>query len=100
MKAKKAKKAKSFLKSREWAELRQKALERDGHRCFLCGCDDSNASLVVHHILYRRFHKELQDKLENLATLCPRCHFLVHKGSLGLAIVFKLQELQERQEKL
>lgn len=38
-----AKKKKSrsvpFLRSKAWKELREKALERDGHRCVLCGSD-------------------------------------------------------------
>lgn len=32
-------KPESFLRSKAWRELREKALERDGHRCVLCGSD-------------------------------------------------------------
>ncbi len=28
-----------FLRSKAWRELREKSLERDGHRCVLCGSD-------------------------------------------------------------
>lgn len=35
----KKKKSVPFLRSKEWKALREKALERDGHKCVLCGSD-------------------------------------------------------------
>lgn len=35
----KKKKSVPFLRSKAWKELREKALERDGHKCVLCGSD-------------------------------------------------------------
>lgn len=33
----KRKKTVPFIRSKAWKELREKALERDGHKCVLCG---------------------------------------------------------------
>lgn len=33
----KRKKTVPFIRSKAWKELREEALERDGHRCVLCG---------------------------------------------------------------
>ncbi|UBF23467.1 HNH endonuclease [Halorubrum tailed virus 28] len=70
-----------------WQEQREKALERDGHKCRRCGRGENaiGKSPHVHHRLPIRFFKEKYDDdrwyelgndLENLITLCPRCHRL------------------------
>lgn len=57
--------------SSEWKEIRQKALERDGEVCRVCGGDGSDSRLEVHHII-----KDTDDpnSLLNLATLCVEHH--------------------------
>jgi len=55
-----------------WAELRLAVLARDAHRCVLCG---STENLHVHHKHARRHHGP--DQLDNLQTLCDRCHMQV-----------------------
>ena len=74
-----------FLRSKAWKELREKALERDGRRCVLCGSDQN---LNVHHIFPRKFHKDLQEDIENVAVVCAKCHFRIHKdaGYIQLAV--------------
>lgn len=51
---------------------RYQAMERDGFRCHLCG---STRELIVHH---RNGQGDTSgaadDRLENLITLCARCH--------------------------
>jgi 5-methylcytosine-specific restriction endonuclease McrA len=51
---------------------RQEALERDGHKCTRCG----SSGLQVHHRIKRSVARD--DRLENLETLCERCHDNVH----------------------
>ncbi len=89
-----------------WQAQRQKALERDGYRCRMCGAagkgseseEDltgfpkpvrSTITLHVHHIRpFREFsyvrgvNENYLDanKLENLSTLCPSCHRQAEEG--------------------
>jgi hypothetical protein len=62
-----------YLKTPEWAEKREQALERDGHRCRLC---NSKEPLHVHHRTYAR--RGFED-LEDLTTLCKFCHEHFHQ---------------------
>ena len=62
-----------YLKTREWAEKREQALERDGHRCRLCNTYDN---LQVHHRTYQRRGNE---DLDDLTTLCKSCHEHFHQ---------------------
>ena len=59
-----------------WEEQRIKALERDGHRCRVCGVN--KGKLDVHHIVpFRNFgrrHYLKANTLDNLITLCISCH--------------------------
>ena len=64
------------LPSREFAALRNQALERDAWRCQFCG---SSNDLHVHH--QRSRSKGGDDSLENLITLCANCHRFVHESS-------------------
>jgi 5-methylcytosine-specific restriction endonuclease McrA len=58
-----------------YVALRRQVLERDGWRCQLCG---RSAELQIHHV---RFRSRLgNDELNNLITLCVRCHRLQHEG--------------------
>lgn len=56
-----------------WASQREKALERDGRKCQLCG-EENN--LHVHHVLERSWFDHPHDShwLGNLVTLCASCH--------------------------
>jgi 5-methylcytosine-specific restriction endonuclease McrA len=53
----------------EWQQRRREALDRDGHRCTVCGSDDRPQ---VHHIVPWRYSRS--HALENLTTLCRSCH--------------------------
>lgn len=56
-------------------EAREAAIERDGRKCVLCGSTDN---LEVHHIKHRADGGT--DDLDNLTTLCARCHAKQHEG--------------------
>lgn len=65
-----------------WGEQRQKAIERDGCECVVCGLSETASqerygqSLDVHHIRpLRAFDStEAANRLNNLVTLCRACH--------------------------
>lgn len=57
-----------YLKTRYWREVRAKVLERDGYKCVQCA---SKVILQVDHKIYRGEGLEL---LEDLQTLCYKCH--------------------------
>ena len=60
-----------YLLSEHWLELRGKKLSKS-YRCERCG---SGHRLQVHHLRYRNI---FDVGLEDLQTLCRRCHALVH----------------------
>jgi len=69
------------LDDREYQELREQVLRRDGWRCQFCG---SMTNLEVHHQQFRSHSgPDLED---NLITLCNSCHSAEHagKGRSGL----------------
>lgn len=56
-----------------WRHLRELVLDRDGYTCVLCGSDES---LTVDHIVERQFGGT--NYLNNLRTLCRKCHHARH----------------------
>jgi HNH endonuclease len=57
-----------------WQQLRAKAKARDGNRCTRC---PATTKLQVHHVI--RPVDGGSDDLDNLVTLCSRCHRLAHR---------------------
>lgn len=55
---------------------REKALERDNHKCCTCNKD---SGLVVHHKDFTGQSDNANNELENLITLCRSCHIKIHK---------------------
>lgn len=55
--------------------LKQKILEREEHRCYICHQDKT---LEVHHILPQRLGGKHEEN--NLVTLCKRCHRHIETG--------------------
>jgi 5-methylcytosine-specific restriction endonuclease McrA len=53
----------------EWLVLKRRVFRRDGYRCKLCGRND--LPLHLHHCTYENYASE---RLEDLITLCERCH--------------------------
>lgn len=77
-----------------WNEVRERALERDGYACVLCGtdadCPDRNPD--VHHVVPVRAFVESPvlieadaHTLDNLVSLCPSCHRRAEFGSVSRA---------------
>lgn len=65
-----------YLKSSQWREKREVALEMYGRVCGLCGCKHN---LQVHHRTYKNIYKEL---MEDLMILCESCHRTHHKAQI------------------
>ncbi len=64
-----------------WPKQRQKALNRDGHKCQVC----FEFGNVVHHIKPRRLFVddiEKANELSNLITLCDKHHVPVEIGKI------------------
>ena len=74
----------------EWPTIRGQALDRDGHRCRLCGQSaEPGRPLEVHHLTplrtflaryARPMALQLAHSPENLLTLCPPCHRQVERA--------------------
>ena len=64
----------------QWVDARLEVLERDGHRCQVCG---STEHMNVHHTWERRNGGD--DSQDNLITLCKCCHHKVHKGRIEIS---------------
>lgn len=62
---------------------REQALDRDGHKCVRCS---STNQLTVHHKdRSGRGADEHNNDLENLETLCRKCHAAEHRDELNAA---------------
>lgn len=59
----------------KWEEVRKECLERDHHKCIICG----KPATQVHHIHLRSKRKDLIYVLSNLCSLCDKHHF--HSGN-------------------
>lgn len=69
------KKVDSFLYSREWKEVRYRALRMSKGRCECCGRgSDDGVVLHVDHIKPRHKFPELALSLSNLQVLCAACN--------------------------
>lgn len=71
-----------------WPPQREKALDRDSHECQMCGADENDALLDVHHLTPRQHYLENgldvneANELSNLITLCRKHHIGVERGGL------------------
>lgn len=77
------KKYKEYLNSDQWKEIRDKVLHRDGNKCIKCG---SSKNLQVHHNTYDNIYNEAEN-LDDLITLCSKCHMKEHDMINGVRVV-------------
>jgi 5-methylcytosine-specific restriction endonuclease McrA len=79
---------------RGWRRAKERALERDGRECVLCGttAEELGRNPDVHHIVPVRAFLETPVTTErdahypaNLASLCPSCHRRAEFGGVGAA---------------
>lgn len=62
--------------------LQQECFDRDGWKCRYCG---NRNGLHPHHVIYRSHGGS--DNMNNLLTLCWKCHRAIHDGFLGLTVL-------------
>ena len=81
MKAERTKRArivekyKEYLQSDKWQEVRRERFQIDGYQCQICG---TAKNLDVHHVSYE--HLGQPEEINDLVTLCRKCHFkIVHE---------------------
>lgn len=55
---------------------REKALQRDNYECQMC---NNKSNLIVHHIDCSGQSDNVNNELDNLTTLCRKCHINLHK---------------------
>jgi 5-methylcytosine-specific restriction enzyme A len=67
-----------FYTSASWRAIRKVVLKRDNHTCTKCGQSHNppytTTQLHVDHILPRKQYPNLALSLDNLRTLCLKCH--------------------------
>ena len=62
-----------------WRQLRSAVLERDGHKCQKCGAGNTGPrSIHTHHIQEWLKHPNRRFDIDNIVTLCRKCHEWVH----------------------
>ena len=59
---------------------RKQAIKRDGYKCQYCG---STENLTIHHVLPKWRFPEFYSDVNNLCTLCVRCHESYHRDFCG-----------------
>jgi 5-methylcytosine-specific restriction endonuclease McrA len=67
-------KSQEFLNSREWQELRYRALVMYGRVCQCCGAKPPQVVIHVDHIKPRYYYPELSLSIDNLQILCAACN--------------------------
>lgn len=81
-----------FYKRKPWRKAREAALRRDHYICQDCLAAKKRGAririrqrkdLIVHHILSREEHPELELELDNLISLCEACHNKRHPEKGG-----------------
>lgn len=66
--------------------LRTKTMKRDGYKCLWCSSDEK---LETHHIIPVKANPTLELDLDNILTLCHKCHLKVRKKELDFANFFR-----------
>ena len=75
---------KEKLKDPRWIRRRREIMERDNHKCMICGED--SVLLNVHHLRYRNFAEPWEYDDYELVTLCEDCHKMVHDNNISLGV--------------
>lgn len=75
----------TYIKSKDFKELRSKVLERDGYTCQFCNrtieeIEGTKLTLQVHHKTYENVGKCNEEEMEDCITLCSVCHKNCHQA--------------------
>lgn len=80
-------KASEKIREKKFGGNRKKALERDGYKCIICGREENDTILNV-----TRIEKKDGYIINNLITLCSKCHFNYVRGVMPKNIIQKIIE--------
>lgn len=72
---------KKYIRTPEFGEVRKAVLERDGHKCVICGRTDN---LVCHHTSYKHLGQHNQAEIDDCVTLCQLDHVNHHRGKYNI----------------
>ena len=73
-----------FYKTYKWKRKREEALLRDNYECQICKKEGRfHPAECVHHIKELKHYPELALDINNLVSLCNRCHNLIHDKHLN-----------------
>jgi 5-methylcytosine-specific restriction endonuclease McrA len=84
------------IRSSAWKELAERALERDGRACRMCGASKSASPVRLegHHRSYLSLGTERE--LDDVTTLCASCHAWYSKRDETVREIIRLREQVER----
>ena len=68
---------KKYIKSSKWRKIRKSIIKRDQEKCRECNKQITEKTCHIHHLTYKNIFNE-EKYLEDLITLCPECHSLIH----------------------
>jgi len=71
-------KDKGCYRGDDWERIRIEVYRRDHFRCRVCGKKCGKREIQAHHI--RRWRESKNNDLDNLVTLCNKCHAKVEVG--------------------
>lgn len=77
----KTQQSKKYYEKKYFNDNRHKVLERDNYKCQNCG-EQKIKTLVVHHKDRSGRTTKINNSLENLITLCRKCHINEHREDL------------------
>lgn len=63
--------------STKYKKWRKSVLKRDNHTCRKCKTEEQ--PLHAHHIKPLMFNLNLAFNVDNGLTVCPKCHYKIHK---------------------
>lgn len=75
-----------YLRSKQFAEVKEIVKERDGHKCMVCGreADGDKINLQIHHRVYTHLGCGGETEANDCLCVCNICHnaFSKAKGNL------------------
>ena len=98
-----SKKYATYLKSKEWIDLKIDLITTRGQRCEKCRKDKKSPTLLqIHHLTYKNIFNESP---EDLMILCSRCHRIEHgliksKKTVKTKVVKKKKSLKSAFKKI
>jgi len=72
------KKCKNWRRDPRWHEVKEECKKRDNYTCQICGT--KKGQLDVHHMDHATYFPDERFDLDNLVTLCHRCHSQFHNN--------------------